>query len=149
MTFQAGASVVSNIPVSSVIDAHIISPDNIASFYHTPLTKIDLDLKFSYSTLCSVWARPTPSVLKNRSGATGLSVAADNYTITQTPFDVNHCQGLSFTYTATMLNGSALLNWMWFDPISITYYFTPNVNSRVGMYDLSMIAKLTTNATKQ
>jgi hypothetical protein len=88
-------------------------------------------------------------VLKNRSGATGLSVAADNYTITQTPFDVNHCQGLSFTYTATMLNGSALLNWMWFDPISITYYFTPNVNSRVGMYDLSMIAKLTTNATKQ
>jgi hypothetical protein len=48
-----------------------------------------------------------------------------------------------------MLDGTALLSWMWFDPDIITYYFTPNTNDRIGMYDLRLIATITTNATRQ
>lgn len=81
MVLTASASIASNLPVSTVIEAHIMSPDMLVVYYDTPLTMPDLDLKFSYSTVCSVWARPTPSTLLNRINLGGLSVSADNYTI--------------------------------------------------------------------
>ena len=46
-----------------------------------------------------------------------------------------------------MMDGTALLSWMWFDPLTISYYFTPNDNALVGSYSLSMTATLVTNAT--
>lgn len=91
MVKQDSLTIPSNIPASSVIDAHITSPDMIAIFYDTPVAKPDLDLKFSYSATCSVWARPTPSVMLNRALTSGLSVSADNYTIVQPTYDLDHC----------------------------------------------------------
>lgn len=47
-----------------------------------------------------------------------------------------------------MYDGTALLSWMWFDPDLITYYFTPNTNDRVGIYNLNLTGTLVTNATR-
>lgn len=149
MTLTPSGTIPSNLPVSSVIDAHITSPDEVAIYYDTPLTKIDLDLKFSFSAVCSVWARPTPSTMLQRIGTSGLSVSADNYTLVQPTYELDHCQNLNFTYTASLYTGDPLLSWMWFDPDIITYFFTPNTNDRIGTYALNLTGTLVTNSTKQ
>lgn len=146
---STGTGILNNLPVTSAVDAHLKSPDDLAVFYGKGSTNPDFDLKFSYSATCSVWARPTPVNLLNKTASAGLSVSADNYTLTQNSFDVNHCQGLTFTYTAAMMDGTPLLAWMWFDPDTITYYFTPNDNALVASYSLSMTATLVTNSTLQ
>jgi len=59
---SATAAIVSYTPanyLSTYVYVFLISPDQVATFYTAGAPNPDLDLKFSYSTICSVWARPT------------------------------------------------------------------------------------------
>ena len=59
---------------------YLKGPDDIAIYYDSGAAKKTLDLKFSFSITCSVWARPTPSILLNKIGpVNGFSVSNDVY----------------------------------------------------------------------
>lgn len=58
----------------------LVSPDNVKAFYYryAGVSDVDnaddltnLELKFSYSETCSVWARPTQTTMNNKVGTTG------------------------------------------------------------------------------
>jgi hypothetical protein len=115
VTIAAG-SVASYNPSAALVAIYLKSPDQIAMKYDSYTSKPLIDLKFSFSATCSVWARPTTAALVNRTGnltdgsdtSHGLKVNPDNYTVLQTDFDTNHCQGLTFVYSALWKDGTAL-----------------------------------------
>jgi len=60
-------------------------------------------LKFSFSATCSVWARPTTTVLTDKVGAVGFTIGPSvPYDFGQVRFNENHCQKLKFQYTSTL-----------------------------------------------
>lgn len=80
IVFVNAASIPNTSPIALATDVLLRSPDDLAIFYDIPANKPLMDIKFALSINCSVWARPSPTTLLNRTGATGLSVASDNYT---------------------------------------------------------------------
>jgi len=166
----AGASVSSFNPSAALVEIYLKSPDQIAMIYDSYTSKPLIDLKFSFSATCSVWARPTTAALVNRVGnltsgsdtSHGLKVNPDNYTVLQTSFDTNHCQGLTFVYSAKWKDGTALpsgnqatdpTQWVWFNPLTREFNFAPNDNSLsnygIKTYSLTMFATLNTDPTYQ
>ena len=106
-------------------------------------------------------------------------MGAKVYEIIQNPFDVYHCQNLTFNYTAKMLKtdstkfsiirdtGIDLESWITFDPVFKIndtklwfgnnqtdvnyglYYFRPTNNTLVKTYDISLFATINNNSTYQ
>lgn len=66
------ASIANISPIALATDVLLRSPDDIAIFYDVLADKPLMDIKFALSVNCSVWARPSPVTLVNRTGATGL-----------------------------------------------------------------------------
>lgn len=87
--------------------------------------------------------------MTSKTGASGFTIESANYTLLQPNFVLAHCQGLTFTYSASFANGTALANWMWYDPSLISFYISPTSNFMIGTYNLSMNATLVTSATYQ
>jgi len=61
-----------------------VSPDNVKGVYYRyaglsdPSSADDLknlELKFSFSATCSVWARPTQTTMNNKIGSAGLIIS--------------------------------------------------------------------------
>ena len=138
-------------PSSFYLAYYFMNPDQVAIYYSAGegITLNSLDLKFSYSSTCSVWSRPTTTTLISKIGLDGFTVGATVYQITQNPFLVDHCQGLTFTYSAKMQTGVALLSWITFDSPSETYFFSPTTNTRVATYALNLIATIDIQPTYQ
>lgn len=62
----------------------LVSPDNVKAVYYryagvndasTADDLKNLELKFSFSTTCSVWARPTQTTMNSKVGTSGLIIS--------------------------------------------------------------------------
>ena len=67
-----------------LVEMFLESPDNVRNFYYRYAGVNDasaaddltnLELKFSFSATCSVWARPTQTTMNNKIGSSGLIIS--------------------------------------------------------------------------
>ncbi len=83
IALTSAASVPNYSPTQAQYEVYLKSPDQLAVYYDSGASKATMDLKFSYSASCSVWARPSTVALTSKIGTTdGYSVAHDPYTLT-------------------------------------------------------------------
>jgi hypothetical protein len=113
-SYAIGTSFSTNSPSQKQVEQfHFVTSDKIHSIKYARYAGVLLlddtddketwDLKFSFSATCSVWARPTTTVLTEKVGAVGFTIGPSiPYDFGQVRFNENHCQKLKFQYTSTL-----------------------------------------------
>ena len=109
-SYAVGTSFTTRSLTQKQIDQkHLITADRIHSIKYARYSGDDpedptddkdtWDLKFSFSATCSVWARPTTTVLTDKVSDRGFIVGpspTSPYEFRQVRFVENHCQKLKF-----------------------------------------------------